>query len=202
MKNNIYYIFTSISFALLIAAPGRFAFGIIIGCELLFLIFSSLFFSFISKRLKLNEFNSVISVTGIVFATICYKLIVSILFPLIALQMSFVFYLPAVSAYIIGIVFRNLNNSTKQNALENLKITVFFVLFTLVFYLIRDIAGYGTFTVPGESGLIEKIIFSPDSFSWCTFFASIPGALVLVSIAILVFIFVHNKLEIVERTKE
>ena len=199
MNKYLYYIFTAISFALLIAAPGRFAFGIIVCFELFFLLFVSFIFSFFTKKLHVEELNSIFTVIGLVFSTILYKQIIMWLFPLVALQMSFVFYLPAVSSYVIGIIYNNINQSTKVSFIENIKIVSTFTIFVLLFYAIRDVFGYGTFTLPTASGLIENVIFETDSFSCATILASIPGALVLVSISILIFIFVQNKFKIIKR---
>ncbi|MCI6799909.1 MAG: hypothetical protein MR970_10705 [Spirochaetia bacterium] len=199
MNKSIYYIFTAISFAFLIAAPGRFAFGLIICAELFFLVLSGFCISFFIKKINLQEMNSVITVASLIFSTVLYKQIIMCIFPLAALQLSFVFYLPAVTSYVIGIIYKNIGTSTKQSLANNLKLTGLFSAFALLFYLIRDIFGYGTFTLPSSNGLIEKIIFSTESFSWCTLFASIPGALFLVSISILLFIFVQNKFKIIER---
>lgn len=199
MNKYLYYIFTAISFALLIAAPGRFAFGIIVCFELFFLLFVSFIFSFFTKKLHVEELNSIFTVIGLVFSTILYKQIIMWLFPLVALQMSFVFYLPAVSSYVIGIIYNNINQSTKVSFIENIKIVSTFTIFALIFYAIRDVFGYGTFTLPTPSGLIENVFFETDSFSCATILASIPGALVLVSISILIFIFVQNKFKIIKR---
>ncbi|MBQ0002632.1 MAG: hypothetical protein KBT21_03760 [Treponema sp.] len=202
MNKYLYYIFTSISFALLIAAPGRFAFGLILCFELFFLIFTGFLFSFILKKLELNEMNSVFTVISLIFSTILYKQIIMCLFPLIALQLSFVFYLPAVTSYIIGIVYKNVNSSTKISLIENVKVTGLFSILALIFYLIRDIIGYGTFTFPSSKGLFEYQILNSENFVWGTLFASIPGSLVLVSVTILIFIFVQKKFNIIERAED
>lgn len=199
MNKYVYYIFTAISFALLVAAPGRFAFGIIICVELFFILLLGFLFSFITKLIHGEELNSIFTVIGLVFSTVLYKQIIMALFPLIALQMSFVFYLPAVTSYMIGIIYSNINGSTKMSLIENSVIAGVFSIFALLFYLIRDIFGFGTFTLPSSRGLIEKIIFSPESFSWTTYIASIPGALVLVSLSILLVIFILTKFKIIER---
>lgn len=199
MNKYLYYIFTSISFALLIAAPGRFAFGLVLCFELFFLIITGFLFSFILKRFQLNEMNSIITVIGLVFSTVLYKQIIMLLFPIIALQLSFVFYLPAVTSYMIGIVYKNVNSSTKISLVENLKITMFFTILALIFYLLRDVIGYGTITIPSAYGISEYAVFPPDFFSCGILFTSIPGSLVLVSVAILVFVFIQNKFNIIER---
>lgn len=199
MNKYLYYIFTSISFALLIAAPGRFAFGLVLCFELFFLIMTGFLFSFLLKKFQLNELNSVVTVISLIFSTVLYKQIIMCLFPIIALQLSFVFYLPAVTSYIIGIVYKNVNNSTKLSLAENLKVTMFFSILALIFYLLRDIVGYGTITIPSAKGISEYVLIGPNVFECGTLFASIPGSLVLVSVAILVFIFIQNKFNIVER---
>ena len=199
MNRNLYYVFTAISFAFLIAAPGRFAFGIVICLELFFLVLSGFLFSFLLKKLMLHEMNSIVTVLGLIFSTVLYKQIIMAMYPLIALQMSFVFYLPAVSSYMIGIIYKNIDVSTKISVIDNLKVTGYFSAFALVFYAFRDIVGYGTFTLPSPNGLYEKILIGKDNMIWGTFFASIPGALVLVCIAILAFIYVQNKFKIIKR---
>ncbi|MBQ0162484.1 MAG: hypothetical protein KBS84_04895, partial [Treponema sp.] len=102
-------------------------------------------------------------------------------------------------SYIIGIVYKNVNNSTKLSLAENLKVTMFFSILALIFYLLRDIVGYGTITIPSAKGISEYVLIGPNVFECGTLFASIPGSLVLVSVAILVFIFIQNKFNIVER---
>ncbi|MBR5934465.1 MAG: hypothetical protein IK002_10820 [Treponema sp.] len=202
MNRNLYYVFTAISFALLVAAPGRFAFGIIICLELFFLIFTGFLFSYLLKKLLLHEMNSIVTVLGLIFSTVLYKQIIMAVYPLIALQMSFVFYLPAVSSYMIGIIYKNIDASTKISVIDNLKITSYFSIFALVFYAIRDIFGYGTFTLPSPNGIFEKQLLSSDNMLWGTFFASIPGALVLVCIVIFIFIHAQKKIKIVRRAEE
>ncbi|MBP5587252.1 MAG: hypothetical protein J6X37_00800 [Treponema sp.] len=202
MNRNLYYVFTAISFALLVAAPGRFAYGIIICFELFFLVPSGFLFSFLLKKLMLHEMNSIVTVLGLIFSTVLYKQIIMAMYPLIALQMSFVFYLPAVSSYMIGIIYKNIDVSTKVSVIDNLKVTGYFSVLALIFYAVRDIFGYGTFTLPSSNGLYEKVFLDKDTISWGTFFASIPGALVLVCIAILVFIYVQNKFKIIKRIED
>ena len=58
MNKQIYNIFTVISFALLIASPRRFAFGLIICAELFFLAICGLIVSALLEKLNLNQFKS------------------------------------------------------------------------------------------------------------------------------------------------
>jgi len=196
MNKQIYNIFTVISFALLIASPGRFAFGLIICAELFFLAICGLIVSALLEKLNLNQFKSILTIITLIFSTILYKQIIMWLFPLIALQLSFVFYLPAISSYMIGMIYKN---DSKIKFSENIKIISFFSIFALVFYLIRDILGFGSFTFPTSNGIFEIILFNSKTLSWSVFFASMPGALFLVTVSILVFVCIQNKFNIIER---
>jgi hypothetical protein len=196
MNKQIYNIFTVISFALLIASPGRFAFGLIICAELFFLAICGLIVSALLEKLNLNQFKSILTIITLIFSTILYKQIIMWLFPLIALQLSFVFYLPAISSYMIGMIYKN---DSKIKFSENIKIISFFSIFALVFYLIRDILGFGSFTFPTLNGIFEIILFNSKTLSWSVFFASMPGALFLVTVSILVFVCIQNKFNIIER---
>lgn len=196
MNKQIYNIFTVISFALLIASPGRFAFGLIICAELFFLAICGLIISALLEKLNLNQFKSILTIITLIFSTILYKQIIMWLFPLIALQLSFVFYLPAISSYMIGMIYKN---DSKIKFSENIKIISFFSIFALVFYLIRDILGFGSFTFPTLNGIFELILFNSKTFSWSVFFASMPGALFLVSVSILIFVCIQKRFNIIER---
>ena len=196
MNKQIYNIFTVISFALLIASPGRFAFGLIICAELFFLAICGLIVSALLEKLNLNQFKSILTIITLIFSTILYKQIIMWLFPLIALQLSFVFYLPAIPSYMIGMIYKN---DSKIKFSENIKIISFFSIFALVFYLIRDILGFGSFTFPTSNGIFEIILFNSKTLSWSVFFASMPGALFLVTVSILVFVCIQNKFNIIER---
>lgn len=196
MNKQIYNIFTVISFALLIASPGRFAFGLIICAELFFLAICGLIVSALLEKLNLNQFKSILTIITLIFSTILYKQIIMWLFPLIALQLSFVFYLPAISSYMIGMIYKN---DSKIKFSENIKIISFFSIFALVFYLIRDILGFGTFTFPTLNGIFELILFNSKTLSWSVFFASMPGALFLVSVSILIFVCIQKRFNIIER---
>ncbi len=196
MNKQIYNIFTVISFALLIASPGRFAFGLIICAELFFLAICGLIVSALLEKLNLNQFKSILTIITLIFSTILYKQIIMWLFPLIALQLSFVFYLPAISSYMIGMIYKN---DSKIKFSENIKIISFFSIFALVFYLIRDILGFGSFTFPTLKGIFELILFNSKTLSWSVFFASMPGALFLVSVSILIFVCIQKRFNIIER---
>ena len=181
-----------------IASPGRFVFGVVICLELILLICINFLFSYLSKKLDLSEFNNVFSLVGLVFFACLYKQIVSIFFPIIALSLSFVFFLPVVTSFVIGISTNAFIEDLQKSFSKSVKFSVFFSLYALFIYLIRDILGYGTITYFAKNGFGEIILLN-DTFTWTTFFASIPGALFIVCVSILLFLIIQNKFKIIQR---
>lgn len=201
MKKNIYYLFTALSFSLLMAAPGRLAFGIVICAEFFFLLFAGWFFEKVTEYFNLVSIRSAVSVTTIIFATLFYKALITIMFPLVALQLSYVFYLPAVSSFIIGTIANQGNIEQSEKYKSNFKATLAFSVFALILYFFRDLLCYGTLTMPSKTGLAVKTVIERERTGFLTFFASIPGTLVIIACTILLFIFIQNKFEIIERAQ-
>ena len=78
-----------------------------------------------------------------------------------------------------------------------------FSVYVLLFFLIRDLAGYGTFTFFGKGHQIfEKVIISPDNLGFFSLLASIPGALIFSSVLLFIHIFVRNKFDILFNSEE
>ena len=84
-------------------------------------------------------------------------------------------------------MFSDIDKPMGQRLKSNLIKTLKFSIAVLFFFLFRDIAGFGTFTFFG------KVIFNPDKIGLFTFFASIPGALILMGVMIYLFIFFKNR---------
>ena len=74
--------------------------------------------------------------------------------------------------------------------------------YVLLFFLLRDMAGYGTFTFFGPHHQIyEKVLISPENLRFFSIIASIPGALILSSVLLFIHIFVRNKFDILRKTE-
>ena len=154
-------------------------------------------------RIKLNEIRTYFVTFFIIAITIIYRQILVLTYTEIALTLGFLIYFPSVSVFLIHTLFTDYDEPIDVRLKTNLLTTLVFSLSILIFYLFRDIAGYGTFTFFGKNHRIyEKVIFSPDKIGIFTFFASIPGALVLTSLCIYLFLFLKNKLRIVSSKGE
>lgn len=198
MKNKSTYIFISAYLALLIPTPGRFVYGLTLMLELLLLTCVGLLINALINKLKLEKIRTVIFMTTMVSFTVLYRQLFIIWQTELALTLGYLFYLPAVSLFTIGLLYKENDKSMAQRAKYCFTNVSIFCLIGLLLFLFRDIAGYGTFTFFGANHMIyEKVLFGGNDTGIFTFFASIPGALVLAGVFLFVWTIIKNKFLIV-----
>ena len=125
--------------------------------------------------------------------TILYRQILAITYPEIVLTIGFILFFPPVSAYLHYNMFSELDKPLGQKLQANILSILRFSIVLLLFFLFRDIAGYGTITFFGSNHrILEKVILNPQKIGIFMFLASIPGALILIGMLIYLFIFFKN----------
>ena len=202
MKKNELYIYIPLSFVLLLPVPGRFAYGLI----MVFMLYLMSVCGILFKKFAVKFFNSElhnVSVT-IMLVSLCIlvRQFVIIFSPLIAFVLGISFFMPAFTSFILG----NLYSSSNLSVLFELKNVLvkcsFFCVFSIVFFFIRDVFGYGTISFPSTNGIFEIQIFSAENkvlpFS---FLASIPGAVILLLLFNALFFKVISAFEIIETSQ-
>lgn len=195
-KKSLMYIASFL--ALTIPSTGRFVYGLTLVLELFFLEICGILLNSLVGKIKLNEIRTYFVSFFLISITIFYRQILVLTYTEIALTLGFLLYFPPVSVFLTHTLFSDFEEPLPVRLKNNLLSTLVFSLIILFFFLFRDIAGYGTFTFFGRNHRIfEKVLFSPDKIGIFTFFASIPGALVLTSLTIYFFLFLRNKIRII-----
>ena len=122
--------------------------------------------------------------------------------PEIMLTLGFIIYLMPVSFFIIGYVFSNTDLPLAERLKFNMMHILTFSVYALLFFLLRDLAGYGTFTFFGKNHQIfEKVLILENKTGFFSVFASIPGAMILSSILLFIHIYVRNMIAIIKKTE-
>ena len=199
MNSKSGYMYMAAMCSLFIVAPGRFASGLVLIIGLaLFTVTGTLFCHFL-KFLKMNEMKSVLLIGFIVFMVMLYRQILILTMPSLALSMSFILFLAAISTYVISFMFTPEENSLsvdlKKNALHIAKVSLYGFFVSLV----RDVFGYGTFTFISFNGVIEKVIFPEEKISLMSFIASIPGGFILSALILVVYMLILKKIDVMKR---
>ena len=189
--------------ALTIPTPGRFVLGFTLVMELLILEVLGVLLNSLVSKLKLNEIRTYFVMFFMIAITLLYQQILVLTYTEVALNLGFLLYLPPVSVFLAHTLFTDFEDPLPVRLKSTMLSTLFFSAMILIFFLFRDIAGYGTFTFFGKNHRIfEKVLFNPEKVGIFTFFATIPGALVLTSLTIYLFLFLRNKVRIVSSKGE
>ena len=200
MNKRSIYTYIAASLAFLVPFPGRFVYGVVLVLELVFLMLIGTSFSLFIKKFELEELETPLYLIVLISATIFFRQIFILTQTEIALVLGFDFYLPAASAFLTGYAHNKSEEKFYVKIKNNMKSVLNFSLFALCFFLFRDIAGYGTFTFFGTNHRIyEKVIFDPARISIASFFATIPGALILCACILCAYISINRKFRIVHR---
>lgn len=196
------YTFIAASLAFLVPFPGRFVYGLVLVIELLFLMVIGTCVSSVANKIRLGELKTVLSLMAVVSFTIFYKHILILVQTEIAMTLGFLLYIPTASSFIIGYIFNKPEAGLLERLKENMIHTSNFAGFSLLFFLIRDILGYGTFTFFGKNHIIyEKVIFDSEGISVFSFFASIPGALLLCAVMLFIEVTISHKVQIIRKAR-
>ena len=202
MKKNNIFLYAPIYLALVIPTPGRFVFGFTIFLEMIFLTLVGTLITSLIKKLKFEKLETTLILVTVISATILFRQTLIIVCPEVALTLGFILFLPPISLFIIGILFKDTEESLKNRLVNNMSIIGIFSLFGLVFFLLRDILGFGTFTFFGANHQIfEKVLISSSKWTVFSFIASLPGALILAGVLLFIAIIIRKKLNIVKNAE-
>ena len=197
MTRKAISIYMTATCAMAIVIPGRFAIGIIIATEVFLLTVFGTLFSALLKTLRITELRTAAMCAFLVSFTVLFKQLLILSMPETALQLSFVLYLPSISSFTTVFLIKEKLPPLKTDLLGNFAPPFIFTVYMLVFVLIRDCIGYGTITLPAPGKMIEIVVF-PEWYSAAgTFFATIPGALVLSALFLSLFLAMEEKFKII-----
>lgn len=197
MNKRIYFIFIAASFALLVSAPGRLAYGLVLIVEMNLLVLASASFAAFVRRFEFGNLRKVVMLLFVIFATVLFRQILILFSPVIALTLGFVIFLPPVSVFLFGNVFAE-NTPIPSDALRQ---SLVFSAFALVFFFLRELLGFGTISFPMPNGIGEARFFDARSTAFCSLFASVPGALLLVVLCMAALLTVQRKMNIIEKSE-
>ena len=115
---------------------------------------------------------------------------------------GFIIFLIPVSLFMMGYIFSDSEKKLSERLRRNMIHSLTYSVFALLYFLLRDLIGFGTFTFFGKNHQIfEKVIIDSDKLGVGSILASIPGSLILSAILLYVYIFVRNKIDIYHKAE-
>lgn len=197
MNKRSYFIFIAASFALLVSSPGRLAYGLVLIIEMNLLVLASVAFANFMQRFEFGNLQNVVTLSFVVFATVLFRQILILFSPVVALTLGFVIFLPPVSVFLFGNIFAE----KMPQPFDALRQSLFFSAFAFVFFFFRDLLGFGTISFPAWNGIVEARLFDSRSTAFCSLFASVPGALLLIVLCMAAFLTVQSKMNVIEKSE-
>ena len=191
MHKRFVSIYFSASLACMIPFPGRFAYGLILASELFVLVFGATLFRAAIRKLEFVRSGNLFFMVFVIFLTMLFRQILAALLPVAALSAGFALYVPAISAFTAG--FFSENESGESILKRNVFYTAIFCAFVLVFFLLRDLVGFGTITYITARGIAEKVLFDSERAAFASFFAALPGVLLSLALIAVVHAFAASK---------
>jgi len=202
MRRRSIYVFLATTLAILVPSPGRFVYGLVLMLELNLLMLVGTSVVSLVKKIKLEQMMSVCVIFFILATTILFRQIFVILQPEIILTLGYIIYLIPVSLFMIGYLFSDTEKKLTDRLKLNMTHSLTYSVFAILYFLLRDLIGFGTFTFFGRNHQIyEKVIIDSDQLGVFSVLASIPGSLILSAILLYVYIFVRNKIDIYHKAE-
>ena len=202
MNRNIVFMYIAVSLVMLVPVPGRLYYGIPVIMVLNLLMVLTTLFSKFMDFFKFYTLKPICILLMLVGITIFARQLLILYSPMIALTMGFIIYMPAIAVLMLGRFFDNRGMQLKIALSGNMRESGFFSIYAFVFFLLRDIVGYGTISFPIPSGIFKLELPTLSYFSPFTFWASIPGALVLSGLLLAALSFIRKYCGILERSAQ
>lgn len=202
MKRRSIYVFVSTALAMLVPSPGRFVYGLALVLQLNLVMLIGILINSLTKTLKLEEESSVILLGSTVFTTILFRQIMVLINPEVVLTLGFVIYLMPISFFFLGYLFSDVEDPLGKRLKFTFSHILTFSVYALLYFLIRDVFGYGTITYFGSGfNIVEKVLLDPEKVSIFSLLASIPGSLLFSAVVLFIHIVVRNKYNIIKNVE-
>lgn len=170
MKKNTIFLF---ALSPLIPCASRFAYGIVLSFALLWLFLSGLLFRKFIKKIIPSDPSPYIELVCLVSSATLFFLIVQGIVPVLSVSLGFYFYITAFSYFLL----KGLDYFTLQP--KSLFPIFPFLVFLLLFSLIREILGFGTISLPVPTGIVELTVLPYFQLYGMGFWGTAGGALIL-----------------------
>jgi hypothetical protein len=190
MKNNN-KIFACLAscLAIILPVPGRIVFGIFVLIHFILTVMLTTLLSHAIRQLKMESLRLGIIALEITGFTVLYQQFLNAVCPLAAFTLGFAIYLPSISAVILTILSAQSFTSVKENLASKILESLHVSAFCIVMFILRDILGFGTVTLPVWKDIyVIKLPVFLKSVSFCSFFATVPGALIITVLSLFVYL--------------
>lgn len=199
MKKNMLLIYIAAFLSVVIPAPARFAYGILMLFIMNVVMLLGTTAKFLIRKLDIEELEPVCLLVFLYAVVILCKQLLILYSPMAALTLSFAIYLIPISPFLLGYILKDKEMTPRVLYAKNMSASGIFTCYALVFYLIRELLAFGTISFPVKKGINVIKVVASSKPEYTFFFATIPGAFVILAVLTAVFAFIERHIEINRR---
>jgi hypothetical protein len=198
-KNALQYIFIAAAFC--IPSPARVAYGIVLLLIYNVVTFSLVFTKYWISFCNIERYSQILQVIVAVSVTIFCKELLTLYSPLYSLILGNIIYIISVSSLFSGFIVTKFSNVLSERIAFSMTHSGILSALSFIFFVVREYFAFGTISVPSQFGLRVLSIPSFHVVGSGYFWASIPGALVLLSLFIIIISLISRYNEIKWRSE-
>ncbi|MGP1601381.1 hypothetical protein [Treponema sp.] len=198
MTKKASFFFTASCLILLVPVPPRFAFGIVFILCAAVIVLAAVMLKALIEYIGVKKYKNLLFMPGILAVTLFLYALVGLWSPVTAFTFGFIMYILPVSLFMNASVFADEHCSLKEMLIRELKNCAVLSVSGLFFFAARELLAYGTLSLPVRSGLQVFGILKGLGFFPVFFWATIPGALVLLAFLLVALAAVYRRYGIKE----
>ncbi len=184
----------------LVPGTGRFAYGLYLAIALFFILFFAVTSRFLVLKSGFKETEHYVTLLFVISGAVIFNKVMSFFLPVLAYTLEFYVYLSAFSGLVLFFLFSKETETAFAGGFKGILGNVFFVsikffILFLFFGALREIAGYGSLSVPVFSGIRVISLFHVADYPLFKFAASTEGGLVVSAIMICIFRYSYVRYE-------
>ncbi|WP_428771547.1 hypothetical protein V1L52_05825 [Treponema sp. HNW] len=198
MTKKALFFFTASCLSLFVPVPPRFGYGIVLVLCASLIVFAVIVLKAFIERLGIEKYKNFLFMLGVLALTLFLYALIGFWSPLTAFTLGFIIYIIPVSLFMNKLVFPDEGQPFKQVLRQGLKSCGILSMLGLLFFALRELLAFGTLSFPARSGLRIFGILKSFGFFPVFFWATIPGALILLAFLLVLLSVVYRRYEIKE----
>lgn len=184
----------------LVPGTGRFAYSLYLALALAFILFFALISRYLVLKSGFRETGHYVTLLLVASGAVIFHKIMCFFLPVLAYTLEFYVYLSAFSGLVLFFLYSRESEAAfsgdfKEILCSGLLVTLKFLILFLLFGVLREIAGYGSLSVPVFSGIKVVSLLPVIDFPLFRFAASTGGGLVVSAIMICIFRYSYVRYE-------
>ncbi|MGI5172083.1 hypothetical protein H0R92_00580 [Treponema sp. OMZ 840] len=193
MTKKASFLFTALCLSLFVPVPPRLGFGLVVLLYANIIVFAVLFLHALIDYLNIKKYKNPAAMTGTLGITMLLYALLTVWSPIIAFTLGFIIYIIPVSLFMSNGFFKSEYPTLKQTAYASLKDAAVLSVLGILFFTIREILAYGTLSVPSSNGLRVITVIGYIHAHPVFFWATVPGALVILAGLLGVLSFMYRR---------